>query len=512
MILFLLVIIPFVTIEADVITLEGLNFTGWIDSIFRYTPERGIEAGNYMRIYGNLESQSAMAAIKFSNTYFTQGHGTRDSFDHPVNLPLNTVRVENPTLTYRGPLYRGGDSYLIEMGFMNFSYNWYIADFRWNRVNGINISNVNLGPVQLKSFLAWGKNVESPAYGVLTNYRGGRHGLEVGYVLFEEREVLSEEAGLKELKTKVADNAASINYTYRHPTYGTLNFIQAQQVKTADNALDTYAVRHLTHNTSFPQLGLTLDFDWRDYDPLYNPKYSCRTSVSRTNPLVRYKGEKGKSLQLTFRDRETTGLLKFNSFIRRTEEPLLEHFQTEANLNIPFGSLKLGTNFLYDQITQKSTLIDLNRYSPEYQRGFSVEPRRPFNYENVVLQPKFEFKNQRFNAIMSDGEHLVQDQMFWNVMVTANVRRGTFRGFNGKLGFKSFDYAFERPFFENNFQNGKHVWGEIRYKTPTGISLEINFCYPKIKYGVWLDNGTFRADDRFEYRHNLFMITYRKSL
>lgn len=508
----ILLITALTVVEANVLTLEGLNFTGWIDSIFRYTPERGIEAGNYMRIYGNLESENGMASIKFTNTYHTQGHGTRDSFDHPVFIPLNIANVENPTVTYRGPLYRGGDSYLIELGFMKFSYNWYIADFRWNRVNGINISNVNVGPVQLKSFLAWGKNVESPAYGVMSTYRSGGHGLELGYVLFQEREVLAEEAGVKELFTKTTDHAASIQYTYRHPSYGTLNLIQARQYKITDAQDEMYTVSHLTHNVSFPQLGLTLDLDWRDYDPLYNPAYACRQSVSRTNPLVRYKGEKGKSLQLAFRDRETTGLLKFNSFVRRTEEPLLEHFQTEANINLPFGSMKLGANFLYDQLTQKAPLVKLNRYSPEYERGFSVELRRPINYANMVLQPRFELKNNRFNAIMSDGELKVQDLLFWNVMVTANVRSGKFRGFNGKIGFKSFDYAFESSFSENNFQNGKHLWGEIRYRTPTGISLEINFCYPRIKFGTWLDNGRFRADDRFEYRHNLFMLTYRKSL
>ena len=261
--------VPLAATKAELV-LDGLNFTGWIDSIFRYTPARGIEAGNYMRIYGNLERQSGMAAIKFINTYYTQGHGTRDSFDHPVDLPLNTVKVETPTLTYRGPLFRGGDSYLVELGFLKFSYNWYIADFRWNRVNGINLSNVNLGPLHMKSFLVWGKVVESPAYGLMTSYKSGRHGLDLGYVLFQDNEVLANEEGVKTLKTNVTDNAISLDYTYRHPTYGILNFIQVQQLKATENTQEIFYVRHLNHNTSFPQVGLTLSFDLRDYDPLYN--------------------------------------------------------------------------------------------------------------------------------------------------------------------------------------------------------------------------------------------------
>ena len=503
--------VPLAATKAELV-LDGLNFTGWIDSIFRFTPARGIEAGNYMRIYGNLERQTGMAAIKFTNIYYTQGYGTRDSFDHPANLPLNISKVENPTLTYRGPLYRGGDSYLVELGFLNFSYNWYIADFRWNRVNGINLSHVKIGPLQTKSFLVWGKNVESPAYGLMTTYKSGKHGLELGYVLFQDNEVLANEEGVKTLKTKATDNAISLDYTYRHPTYGTVNFIQAQQQKITEEMQHTYSVRHLIHTTSFPQAGLTLLFDLRDYDPLYNPAYSCRTSVGKTNPLVRYKGEKGTSLQLAFRDKEITGFLKLNSFVKRTEQPLLDHFQTEANLNIPFGNLRLSTSLLYDNILQRTSLLDLNRYSPEYNRGFSVEPRKPFNYNDLVLQPKFELRNYRFNALMSDGELLVQDLKFWNAMITANIRRGLFRGFNGKFGFQSFNYEFERPFSENNFQNGTYLWGEVRYKTPKGISLSINFCYPKIKDGVWLESGTFRSDDRLDYRNNLFEITYRKSL
>lgn len=506
--------------QAESFQLETWGYTGYIESILRATPHKGIEAGQTIRVRGGLSLRDGMATFELVDIYHEHLTRTWDNFDHPVSLPLDIgVGVDVPiseingtagiNVTYRGPFYEGGNNYQLHIGNHSFNYNNYLAYFGYTPIKAMRLSNVIHGPWKTDAFFGWSKVIESPVYGFMASYQRGIHALDLAGVSYEENQAttVDELVGLTNIQK---DRALSANYTLRHNNYGTFELFYAQHFNAKNELKNNYHALNFKHTISPRGIGMTLVTELIDIDPLFQPRFSNPANI-RSNYARYHRGKQSGSLELKFAQRQISGSLKIYSYLNRATTPHENHLETTATLSIPMGKYKLFGSFLYDQQTEKSPLHQITLLAPEFKSEFRVEPVRTVNIGAMVITPRLEFINQNFKVNLPNIGMVVQELNSWNLYLSTRVARGTYSGMTWKLGFKKLDYAFERPFSESNLQDGKHLWGELRYRTPSGFNFSLNYCYPKIKDGYWSDGGFVRLD-RLIYRNNLFEVTYRKNL